>query len=182
MPDGNLQMKEATPPAGALPSPGTGEPLSQLELEMIELFVHFAQLFSLPKSLGEIFGLLFASEEALPFDEIVNKLRISKGSASQGLKFLRSINAVTTVYIPGERRDHFVAEDRLRPLITGFLKERFQPHLRSGEERVQRLTRLVEGEPGVAGPAVQKRIKRLRGWNLQAEKIMPILIRILAPK
>lgn len=157
--------------------------LTELEREVIDLFVHFAQLFSLPKSLGEIFGLLFASESPLPFDGIVAKLQMSRGSASQGLRFLRSIGAVHTVYIPGERKDHYVAEDRLRPLLTGFLRERFQPHLSSGEARLQRIQEMAEaGESAHIGPKVRERMERLKKWNLKAENFLPLILKLVAPK
>lgn len=156
--------------------------LSEIERETIDLFVHFAQLFSLPKSLGEIFGLLFASENPLTFDSIVEKLQISRGSASQGLRFLRSIGAVHTVYVPGDRKDHYIAEDRLRPLLSGFLRERFLPHLNSGEERIKRLQQLIEESGEEAGPNVQRRMDRLQKWNVKAENFLPLILKLMDPK
>ncbi len=39
-------------------------------------------------------------------DDLMQRLDISLGAASQGLKALRSVGAVKAVYSPGERRDH----------------------------------------------------------------------------
>jgi hypothetical protein len=51
-------------------------------------------VFGVPKSVGQIYGLLYASPEPLSFSDIVERLEISKGSASQGLQFLRSLGAI----------------------------------------------------------------------------------------
>ena len=52
---------------------------------MIDVFVRAASLIGLPRSIGEIYGLLFCTPQALSFDELVERLQISKGSVSQGL-------------------------------------------------------------------------------------------------
>src|SRR5881296_1941262 len=81
-------------------------PLSELETEIIDLFVQLSRLFGQPRSLAEIYGLLFISARPLAMDHLIERLRMSKGSASQGLKFLRNIGAVRTVYVAGDRRAH----------------------------------------------------------------------------
>jgi DNA-binding transcriptional regulator GbsR (MarR family) len=47
---------------------------------------------------------------ALSFDELGERLQISKGSVSQGLKVLRQLGAVKLHYVPGSRRDHYQPE------------------------------------------------------------------------
>ena len=64
------------------------------EAECVAFFSDVVQVFGVPKSVGQIYGLLFASTEALCFSDIVERLDISKGSASQGLQLLRSLGAV----------------------------------------------------------------------------------------
>ena len=41
-------------------------------------------------------------------------LQISKGSASQGLRALRQFGAVSSTFAPGDRKERFVAEIRLK--------------------------------------------------------------------
>ena len=45
--------------------------LSAWETSMIDVFVRAAGLIGLPRSIGEIYGLLFCSPKALSFDELV---------------------------------------------------------------------------------------------------------------
>ena len=60
--------------------------LSELELEAIDMFINFLRLIGLQKSVGEIYGLLFVSSRPLCMEEIMNRLNLSLGTASQGLK------------------------------------------------------------------------------------------------
>ena len=63
-----------------------------------------------------MFGLTFASPEPLALDDYVHRLEISKGSVSQGLKFLQRMGAVKAVYVPHDRRTLYEPEMSLRRL------------------------------------------------------------------
>lgn len=153
--------------------------LHPAELEIINLFVNAAQVLGLPKSVGEIYGLLYCSGDPLTFDDIMSRLRISKGSTSQGLRFLRSMHAVTTVYVAGERRDHYVAERRLRHLAAGILRERVMPHLESGEDRMKTIAAALEDCPPEKKELLQDRLDSLGIWNNKARRFLPLLLRII---
>ncbi len=155
--------------------------ISPVELEMIDFFVQFARMAHLPKSVGEIYGLLFSSEEALTFDEVVCRLRMSKGSASQGLRFLRAVNAVQTVYVAGDRRDHYLAEIRLRHLAAGLLRERIQPYLANGNDRLDKIQSLLKNGKDNNSKVLKDRLKRLRAWNRQAQNLLPAVMRLIGP-
>ena len=62
-------------------------------------FSEVVQVFGVPKSVGQIYGLLYATPEPLSFSDIVDRLDISKGSASQGLQLLRSLGAVNVAEV-----------------------------------------------------------------------------------
>jgi len=63
-------------------------------IECAGFFAEVVQVFGVPKSVGQIYGLLYASPVPLSFSDIVERLEISKGSASQGLQLLRSLGAI----------------------------------------------------------------------------------------
>ena len=71
--------------------------LTSIEMDVIGVFVNAVKLLGMPRSVGEIYGLLFITPEPLPLDALVVRLGISKGSASQGLKVLRGLGAVKQV-------------------------------------------------------------------------------------
>ena len=124
----------------------TSKPLDVLddwEDAVIDLFLNAANSFGLPKSYGQIYGLLFCRDHPLAMDEVMELLQISKGSASQGLRSLRQLGAISSVFEPGERRERFVAEIRLRKLVGGFLREQADPHLDKGVSRLEQIEALL---------------------------------------
>jgi len=153
--------------------------LEEWELTVIETFVHAAQLIGIPKSVGQIYGLLYCRDEPQPMDSIMTALGISKGSASMGLKTLRQINAVKVVFIVGDRRDHYSAELRLRKLVSGFISDQVQPHLDSGEERLAHLESLIQDLPEERRAVAEQRLKSLRSWHAKTTTILPIVRKLL---
>ena len=99
-----------------------------LELESIDFFVRLMSVLGMPRSVGEIYGLLYFSKDSLPMDQIASRLGISIGSASQGLRTLRSLKAVRTAYVAGDRRDHYFAETEFRRLFSNFIKDERKNH------------------------------------------------------
>lgn len=153
--------------------------LSELEQEVIGIFVRIAGVLSLPRSVGELYGLLYISPDPLSIDDCMKKLKISKGSTSQGLKILRSFGAVNVVYVPGQRRDFFAAEAGLRKIITGFVNEQIRPHLENGKERMARLESLAASEE--KNEFFVDRILRLKSWHKRANALLPFALNFIKP-
>ena len=150
--------------------------MAEWEKAVVDLFLNAAQSAGLPKSLGQIYGLLFCRDEALPMDVIMSALSISKGSASQGLRFLRQLGAVRSQFVPGERKEHYVAEIRLRKLVAGFLKEQAEPHLEKGNARLQNLRELLKEETDSDSARRGLRRERfLKNWHRQAGRLLPLV-------
>ena len=153
--------------------------LSELEREMIELFIRMADVLNLPRSVGEIYGLLFFSSVPLCLDDCRLHLNISKGSTSQGLKILRSFGAIRTVYIPGDRKDYYLAETSLRKMARGFASEQIQPHVSNGKERIMRIRALM-AEQGVEGDeALMEKIELLENWQKRASQALPLILKFI---
>jgi len=150
--------------------------LSRVEISTIDLFVRIARLFGVSKSVGEIYGLLFISTRPVPLDYVRERLQMSSGSASQGLRLLRSVAAVRATYVPGDRRDHFLVETDLRKITTGFLRERVVPNLLVHEERLERLSDLIGELPSGNRTEIESRIRILQGWRAQARAVLPLMM------
>ena len=161
-------------------SPTKSPPLTAWETAMIDIFVRAASLVGLPRSIGEIYGLLYCSNKPLTFDELVGRLRISKGSVSQGLKVLRQLGAVKLHYVPGSRRDHYEPELSMRRLVRGFVKDQFEPHMLSGDQRLQNIEALIQDEDDeVLREHAQSRLGTLRSWQQRTRKLLPVVMAVL---
>ncbi|MEI6490928.1 MAG: hypothetical protein WCO94_00145 [Verrucomicrobiota bacterium] len=153
--------------------------LSELDIEAIEMFISFFKLIGLPKSVGEIYGLLFVATSPLSMEDLMDRLQISLGAASQGLKLLRSVGAVKVVYAPGERRDHYVADLELSKFATSFIKEELKPRLERSLQRVERMESLANEMDPKERKAAFQRIDRMKHWMERGQKMMPWILKFL---
>lgn len=167
----------ACPP---VPRAGQQTPASPLAAEVIDLFVHLARLFGLPKSLAEVYGLLFITPEPLSMEDVMVRLDLSKGSACQGLKVLRELGFVKAVDGARSRRDYFVAEMELRELALGLLQEKLAPHFEESTVRLGRIERALQQLPTDEQNLLAQRVKKLRQWERRGNTSLPWLIKIIS--
>jgi len=177
---------EQTPPSQYsepvdLPSPDTQpDSLSSLQRQVVDFFVDGVRVLGLPRSLGEIYGLLFISPEPLALDDLVSKLGISKGSASQGLRTLRELGAVRETDRNGDRRTYYEPAVELKRLAGGFIREQVRPHLESGKSKLKILSQTASQTPDpVEREFLTDRIDRLESWMKRGGQVLPILQKLL---
>jgi len=133
------------------PAEKAPQALSKTRLDMIEASGRVCQLLGVPRSTGQIYGLLYLSPKPLSQEEIAELLGISKGSASTGTRQLLAWRAIRLVWVQGERRDHFEVEPDLGNLIragySGFVK----PRLLSSQKRIEHMSASLDEEFAVGG-------------------------------
>lgn len=160
----------------------TDASLSTVERQVVELFVDGVRVLGLPKSIGEIYGLLFISPTSLSLDDFVTRLGISKGSASQGLRALKELGAVREAPANGnsERRTYYEPALELKSMVGGFIREQIRPHLESGRSKVGTL---LDSTSQLADPAERdfynERLERLEQWMIKSSRVLPILQKLL---
>jgi DNA-binding transcriptional regulator GbsR (MarR family) len=171
-------------PASASSSTITGN--GDFEQECATFLADVVQLFGIPKSVGQIYGVLYASPVPLGFSDIVERLEISKGSASQGLQLLRSLGAINEVEANGkgsenQRGVRYEPELSLRQLVSGVLRERVMPLATTGADRLKNLRQLAEQAPESADFYLD-RVKQLETWRRRLNTVLPVLSALLGPK
>lgn len=153
-----------------MPPSDSAPQLSDPAAAIVDLCVRVAQFIGLPKSVGEIYGLLFISPDPLCLDHCVERLGLSQGSASQGLRELRQIRAVKTVYVPGDRRDFYLPETGLGTLAQGFLAHRILPALDDLATRVDAVESTLDHSTSSDTSFLAKRLAKIKSWLKQATR------------
>ena len=150
-----------------------------IQREMADIFADLSDLFGNPSSLGSIYGLLFASPEPLSMEEIVERLEISSGTASQGSRRLVELRAVLPRKEEGERVTRYSAKLELRPFVQMFLKQQLMPRLDQSTTRIaaleEKLPKLSEENRAV----IKTRLGRASKWHRRAKTFIPIIRRFL---
>ena len=159
---------------------GDQHELDLLERQVLAVFVDGVRVLGLPRSIGEIYGLLFISPSALALDDLVQRLRISKGSASQGLRMLKNLGAVREANGGEDRRTYYEPAIELKRLVGGFIREQIRPHLDSGKTKIHLLAESARSlQDPVRRQFLSDRMERLDTWMTSSAKVLPFLQKLL---
>ena len=155
------------------------EPLNQLQIELIDFFARLSPLLGQPRSVTQIYGLLFSSARPLAREEVIELLRISRGSACQGLTLLLRLGAARRTYIPGRRPTHYEAVTDMGCVLVRILHQRNPPDLGNSltwlKEGAQMAKRLPAGEQKL----LNSRISLLQHWQRKVGHLWRLAERIL---
>ncbi|MCW5553476.1 MAG: MarR family transcriptional regulator [Verrucomicrobiae bacterium] len=173
-----MQLTATAPDQNSLPAED-GDASAGLEHAVIQRFVEITRTLGQPRSLAEIYGLLFISPRPLAMDELMERLQISKGSASQGLRYLRELGAVRPVEVPGDRRTHYEAVAELRKIAGKFLRDQIGPRLAGGDAQLQRLQVMTDSVPPADRAHMRQRVEMLRSWERNVRRVLPVVERLL---
>ena len=174
-----LTKRPKSPVANDHATPSANGAVTEMEAEVISLFVQLSRVLGQPRSFAEIYGLLFISGRPLAMDDLIERLHLSKGSASQGLKFLRNAGAIRMVYAPGERRAHYEAVAELRNLVARFLRDYVVPELDASEARLQHIAGMVKQMPAGERERIAPRVTMLQSWEKRTRRFLPVVLKLL---
>ena len=142
------------------------------EDSILNLCVKLCSILGLPKSIGLIYGAVFVARQPVEAGQICRKLKISRGSVSQGLKFLRELGAIRSEGLNGNRAEHFVAEDHLRKAVETFVTKKIGPAFEELGEEVARL----EKDPGQPLPEdLREKLETIRRWHGHGQLLLPLV-------
>ncbi len=76
------------------------------------------------RNLGRIWSFLFLSPTPLTSSELCERLKLSTGSVSMALNELHRWGAIHKHHVPGDRREHYLAEPDIWKAITRVMEQR----------------------------------------------------------
>ena len=145
---------------------------SSPEDSILKLCVKLCFILGLPKSIGLIYGAVFVSTRPIEAREICKNLKISRGSVSQGLKFLKELGAIRSEGLNDNRAEHFVTEDHLRKAVEIFVTKKIAPAFEELGEEVVRL----EKDPNLSLPTeLKEKLETIRRWHSHGQLLLPLV-------
>lgn len=149
------------------------------ERQVVDFFVSAAELLGVPKSVAAIYGIVFASPTPLSFADIEERLDISKGSISQGLRVLREVGALKEVSTAADRAELFTPDLELRKLVARFIENRLERQLTAGTSRLAMLQKGMPRRSAAENELISSRIDALQTWHRKARTVVPLVRTIL---
>jgi len=97
-----------------------------------------ALLGMINKAGGQIYALLFLTDEPLSLDEISKQLGISKSNVSINIRLLEDYNLVRKVWVKGSRKDYYSAERAYPKKVLGDFLEHIQATISDAITTIER--------------------------------------------
>jgi len=104
----------------------TDETIKWLQREFSSTAGLIAPRLGLNPTVGQIYALLYLSPDPVSLDDMVEKLNISKASASLNIRYLESRGAVKRVWVNGTRKDYYESEPDIVKIVISRLKYHFK--------------------------------------------------------
>jgi DNA-binding transcriptional regulator GbsR (MarR family) len=155
------------------------DPVAAVENEAIEIFTSVARVLGYPRSVGEIFGILFAAEEPMPFEGIARKRGISAGTVSVALRHLRDLGVILVIPIDGDRRDHYAVNDDFGRVHASMVRHHIEPPISASRRRIDRINILADKlSRGNRHWELAKRLRRFAEWQSQLTSLITTVLKL----
>ncbi|WP_373489595.1 GbsR/MarR family transcriptional regulator [Parasphingorhabdus sp.] len=95
--------------------------------EAMEFILHWGEMgthWGANRSVAQVHALLYLSNQPLDAERICEALGLARSNVSNALKDLQGYGVVRRTHVPGDRRDHFVAETDLWDMFMAISAER----------------------------------------------------------
>jgi DNA-binding transcriptional regulator GbsR (MarR family) len=127
------------------------ENLAKARDNFIEGIGHLASTAGLSRVIGQLYAMLFLSNEPLCLDDMGERLKISKGNASVNIRELEKLGVVKKVWVKGSRKDFYEAELNLEKLIKNGIVAAARRRMDMILETVDTTENLVKKTKGMNG-------------------------------
>jgi len=78
--------------------------------------------FGLNNIMAQLYAILYLSGKPLSLDDMVERLKVSKGSISTNIRALERYGAVRRIWVKGSRKDYYEAEADITKVIMDRVK------------------------------------------------------------
>ncbi len=148
----------------------------------IETASRLSKGMGLSEIAGQIYALLYLSPEPISLNEMVEKLKISKGSASVNVRALEGWGAAKKVWVKGNRRDHYVADGDIWKIVTTRLKLGLERRVSEGNMAIERVEKMLKnshrklnGNDKELARTYMQRIRTVRKLAQRLERLLEFL-------
>jgi len=102
--------------------------------------------WGISRTMAEIHALLYLAPEPLCMDDVMDRLEVSRGSASTNLRELVNWGLIRRVHHRGDRKEYFDAEKDVWAMFETITRERKRRELQPIVETIERCLEMIDEE------------------------------------
>ena len=123
----------------------------------IEIAGAMAGSLGLNSIAGQMYALLYISNDPVSLDEITHILKVSKGNVSVNIRVLERWGAVKKVWVKGSRRNFYKANEDILEIVKNRLKEGLTKRTKEIDDGLSRAEEMLQS----AGKQLNKEDKKV---------------------
>lgn len=100
--------------------------LHEAQDRFIATWGQMGSAWGISRTMAEVHALLFVTAQALCTDEVMDRLEISRGSASMSLRALLDWGVINRTHKRGDRKEYFVADQDVWSMFRAIVRERMK--------------------------------------------------------
>lgn len=137
--------------------------------------------FGLNNIMAQLYAMLYLSNKTLSLNDMVERLKISKASASINIRALERYGAVRKIWVKGSRKDYYEAEIDIAKVITGRLKSMIQNRLSEINDMLKSSYKIFNSanlsgkDDNGAAKVFKERLDKLERLHDQAQALFNLL-------
>lgn len=143
---------------------------------------NLSQSLGFGRVLGQIYAFLYFSREPRNLAQMQEALGISKGSASTVVRELEQWHAVQKVWVKGDRKDYYEANDWLGQIVRNALIDTAARRLTQYSAMLGEMEREIEELGDGEKEFLKERVAHLRKFQARAQKLWenPLVKKLLS--
>lgn len=111
-------------PKSPKPTNAAAHKVDQAQDRFIATWGQMGSAWGISRTMAEVHALLYITGDALCTDDVMARLKISRGNASMSLRALLDWGIITRVHKRGDRKEYFVAEADVWTMFKTIARER----------------------------------------------------------
>ena len=127
-------------------------------------------------NMGRVWALLYLEPTPMSAADIAEKLSLSSGAVSMTMAELVTWGVVKKSWVPGDRRDFYVAEIGIWKMVSRVFRRRELQHIRSAIEVFENAIQQLESRSGDGDRFVRDRIRTLLQLAQTGERLLTAVL------
>jgi len=136
--------------------------------KFIESIGKLAAGFGINQFIAQLYAVLYLSDKPLSLDELVERLKASKGNISLNIRELEKWGAVKSVWVKGSRKDYYEADTDIKKVAVNKLKTGLQKRIGQVSSMVEEFKALLHSAESEMTDDERKTVKT---YNEKLKKI-----------
>jgi HTH-type transcriptional regulator, glycine betaine synthesis regulator len=164
--------------------PSTEAQLEDLTREFVNNLGRIADFFGFNRLMGQLYAILFLSPEPLTLDDMVEKLKSSKGNVSINIRALERWGLVRQIYKLADRKNYYEAETDIWKAVSGILQERERKESRQmvtslshSISMLEQVSKKASGDEAAATQFYLERMEVLRRLFQFGDTLLDMMVR-----